>query len=105
MPGIVADAPGAQATPKQPLVKPAMNTSSARADPCVKVNTVNKATSRPRPFAVAFKILIVVLPRENGTWLKAGHTIGVASAAAAGWPGGYSLRSLGASERREENSG
>src|ERR1041385_9472287 len=42
----VAVAPGAQAAPKQPFVKPAMKTSSARATPWASVKRATAKTDR-----------------------------------------------------------
>src|SRR5439155_15074414 len=51
-PPLVAEAPGAQATPKQPLVKPAMKTSSAFAVPWPAINIVKAPMARTRLFIV-----------------------------------------------------
>ena len=81
----MAEAPGAQAAPKQPLVKPAINTSSARASPCARVKNgegedaecerfyhrENSVNHRLSSSVVPFRDLVLCTPL-NGTAKQGG---------------------------------
>src|ERR1051326_3882453 len=54
----VAVAPGAHAAPKQPLVKPAMNTSSARATPWPRVKTAAKAPASDSDLRIVVTVIL-----------------------------------------------